>query len=77
MQKTRWYIRICTDNSIYNGYIDSIKNQEQIVNRLISKKYIKLCTNNDIPLYINSSKIVSIEISSYVFPQMKDVSDKR
>ncbi len=77
MQKTRWHLRICTDNSTYNGYIDSVENQEQIVNRIISKRYIKLFTSNDIPLYINSSKIVSIEISSYAFPQIRDVSDKR
>lgn len=77
MQKTRWYLRICTDNITYNGYIENSEKQEQIVNQIMSKQYIKLCTGNDIPVYINSSKIVSVEISSYTFPQIKDISDKR
>ena len=69
----RWYLRVKTACEIVNGYIETNneENEQNIISRIYNEhKYIKLENNNYIPIYINPTKIITVEISQKPFPQI-------
>ena len=67
----RWYLRIKTDNGINNGYIETTDTEQEIISKIYNEhKYIRLENNNSIPIYINPTKIITVEISPKPFPQI-------
>ena len=67
----RWYLHIKTDNGIKNGYIETTDNEQEIISKIYNEhKYIRLENNNSISIYINPTKIITVEISPKPFPQI-------
>lgn len=67
----RWYLRVKTENGTNNGYIETNENEQNIISRIYNEhKYIRLENNNYIPIYINPTKIITVEISQKPFPQI-------
>lgn len=67
----KWYLRIKTDNGINNGYIETTDSEQEIISKIYNEhKYVRLENNNSVPIYINPTKIITVEISSKPFPQI-------
>ena len=67
----RWYLCIKTDNGINTGYIETTDSEQEIISKIYNEhKYIRLENNNSVSIYINPTKIITVEISPKPFPQI-------